>query len=249
MIKIKHLFLSILSLAILSCNEKEKHSFPTEKRFWDAADYKAANLELNYGYDVDEKLPSFDDPSTRMILEKLVDHENYKIVLDDKELGIKHKNGVAEKFFLQWKDMTKIYQAMDRKDNYLYDKEQLAVYDFGLGLQLRYFKLGNDVILESADDPNSVRFNINSNIQALLGNFSNYLDIINEEKAYSEEGKKMISRGISKYFTDLVELYPNVNYSEMIKKIDLMNAKSKSSEIKNSLTQLKKLIESKRAEE
>lgn len=249
MIKIKYLFLSLLSIAILSCNEKEKHSFPTEKRFWDASDYRTANLELNYGYDVDEKLPSFDDPTTRVILEKLVDHENYKIVLDDKELGLKHKNRVAEKFFLQWKDMTNIYQAMDRKDNYLYDKEQLAVYEFGLGLQLRYFKLGNDAILESADDPSSENFNINNNIQTLLDNFSNYLDKINEEKAYSEEGKKMISRGIDKYFTDLVELYPNANYSKMVKKIDLMHAKSKSPEIKSSLTKLKELIESKKVQE
>lgn len=249
MIKIKYIFLSLLCIVILSCNEKEKHSFPTEKRYWDAADYRVANLELNYGYDVDEKLPSFDDPATRIILEKLVDHENYKIVLDDKELGLKHKNRVAEKFFLQWKDMTNIYRAMDRKDNYLYDKEQLAVYEFGLGLQLRYFKLGNDAIIESADDPSSVSFNIDNNIQTLLDNFSNYLDKINEEKSYSEEGKKMISRGIDKYFTDLVELYPNANYNKMVKKIDLLNAKSKSPEIKSSLTKLKGLIESKKAQE
>ncbi|MEO9512447.1 MAG: hypothetical protein ABJN84_17195 [Flavobacteriaceae bacterium] len=249
MIKIKSIFLSTLCFLILSCNEKEKHSFPIEKRFWDTEDYRAANLELNYGYDSDEKLPSFDDPETRMIVEKLVDHENYKIVLDDKELGIKHRNRVAEKFFRQWKDMTEIYQAMDRKDNYLYDKEELAVFEFGLGLQLRYFKLGNDQILENADDPDSENVNINLNIQTLIENFNIYLDKINEEKAYSEDGKKMIAKGIDKYFTNLVELYPNANYKTMLKKIDLMNAKSKSQEIKSSLSKLKTLIESKKTNE
>lgn len=251
MTKIKYIFLSLLSLAILNCKEQEAHAFPTEKRFWKIEDYRAANLELNYGYESDEKLPSLDDPATRIIIEKLVDHENYKVVLDDKELGIKHRNRVAQDFFRQWKDMTNIYQGMDRKDNYLYDKEQLAVFEFGLGLQLRYFKLGNDEIIESADDPNSnsVKFNINSNIQTLIANYNIYLDKINEEKAYSEEGKKMIARGIDKYFTDLVEVYPNANYSKMERKIDLMNDKSNSQDIKTSLSKLKELIESKKTRE
>lgn len=250
MTKIKSLILVILFLTISNCKEEE-HPFPTEKRFWSISDYRDVNLELNYGYESDERLPSFDDPETRIIIQKLVDHENYKIVLDDKELGIKHRNEVARKFFSQWKDMTNIYQATDRKDNYLYGLEQLAVFEFGLGLQLRYFKLGNDEIIESADDPNSnsVKNRVNSNIKTLLANFNIYLDKINEEKAYSEEGRKMISKGIDKYFTDLVELYPNANYVNMVKKIDLMHKKSNSPKIKASLIKLKELIASKKPKE
>ena len=145
--------------------------------------------------------------------------------------------------------MMNIYQEMDLKDNYVYDKEKLAVYEFGLGLQLLYFKLGNDEMLESADNPDAVSLTINANIQTLIDNFINYLDTINEEKAYSDEGKKMISNGIDTYFINLVELYPNANYSKLIHKIDLMNTKSKSPEIKNSLVQLKKHIESKKPKE
>lgn len=249
MINTKYILVLFLSFLVINCSEKEKHSFPIEKRFWDIKDYEAASLELNYGYENDEILPSFDDPETSIIVKKLVDHENYKIILNDNELGIKHRNGIAEKFFVRWKEMTNIYQAMDRQDNYLYDKEQLAVYEFGLGLQLRYFKLGNDVILENSDDPNSVNYHVNSNIQNLIGNFINYLDNINEEKSYSEEGKIMISQAIDSYFTDLVKLYPNADYRAMIKKIDLMKVKSESQEIKNSLTKLKQLIDSKKTQE
>jgi len=245
----KNIFLLFLCFLILSCNENEEHAFPIEKRFWNIKDYKAANLELNYGYETDEKLPSFDDPETSIIVKKLVDHENYKVVLEDKELGIKYRNRIAEKFFVRWKDMMNIYQEMDLKDNYVYDKEKLAVYEFGLGLQLLYFKLGNDEMLESADNPDAVSLTINANIQTLIDNFINYLDTINEEKAYSDEGKKMISNGIDTYFINLVELYPNANYSKLIHKIDLMNTKSKSPEIKNSLVQLKKHIESKKPKE
>jgi len=250
MSKIKFIILSILFLTILSCKQEE-HSFPTEKRFWDTKDYKSAILELNFGYESDEKLPSFDDPATRVIVEKLVDHENYKVVLDDEELGTKYRNQIGEEFFVRWKDMNDIYQAMDLKDNYLYDKEQLAVHDFGLGLQLRYFKLGNDEIIESSDDPNSafVKNRINSNVQALIGNFNLYLDQINEEDAYSVAGKKMIAKGVDKYFPELIALYPNANYGTMTRKIDLMKDKSNSPEIKASLTKLRALIESHKKEE
>lgn len=248
--RIKPVVIAIFCLIVINCKE-EKHAFPTEKRFWDIQDYRAANLELNYDYESDEKLPSFDDPQTRIIVEKLVDHENFKVVLEDKELGIKYRNEVAQKFFSQWKDMNKIYQATDLKDNYLYDKEQLAVFEFGLGLQLLYFKLGNDQIIERADDPNSklIINKINSNIGTLIDNFNIYLDKINEEKAYSEEGKKMLAKGIDKYFTDLVELYPKANYGNMLKKINLMYDKSNSEEIKTSLTKLKELIISKKTQD
>jgi len=83
MTRIKFITVIIICLTIISCAE-ERHSFPTEKRFWDTSDYRAANLELNYGYKSDEKLPSFDDPETRIIVEKLVDHENYKVILEEK---------------------------------------------------------------------------------------------------------------------------------------------------------------------
>ncbi|QWX85084.1 hypothetical protein H0I23_05460 [Cellulophaga sp. HaHaR_3_176] len=240
------ILLFIFTLLILSCKE-EKHSFPTEKRFWNINDYKSASLELNYGYEDDEKLPSFDDPETNIIVKKLVDHENYKVVLDDNELGLKHRNQEAEAFFSQWKDMINIYQGMDLKDNYIYDKENIAVYEFGLGLQLRYFKLGNDELIELVDDPNSLSTlnRINSNVQTLIENFNNYLDKINEEKSYSDEGITMIAKGIGTYFTQLVNLYPDANYSNMSKKIELMSDKSNSEEIKKALDNLKNLIESK----
>ena len=67
----KNIFLLFLCFLILSCNENEEHAFPIEKRFWNIKDYKAANLELNYGYETDEKLPSFDDPETSIIVKKI----------------------------------------------------------------------------------------------------------------------------------------------------------------------------------
>lgn len=247
---IKYAFLAIICLALTNC-KTEEHEFPLDKRYWDLQDYDKAVLELRFGYKDDEKLPTFDNPEKRLIVEKLTDHQNYKVVLDDDELGIKHRNDVATSFFNEWKDMNQIYNATDRKDKYLYDKEMLAVWHFGLGLQLKYFKLGNDQIKEDADDPNSTRVknNINSNVSTLIKNYLIYLDEINNEDAFTEEGKIKLAEGIDTYFTALIALYPNANYSGMENKAELMLKKSKSNKIKSSLTKLIELINSKKAQE
>ena len=250
MTKIRIILFAIISITLTNCNTEE-HEFPLDKRYWDLNDYDKVVLELNYGYEADEKLPTFDDPQTRIIVEKLTDQQNFNIVLDDNELGIMHRNGVAEKFFSEWKDMNKIYDALDRKDQYLYDKEMLAVWHFGLGLQLKYFKLGNEQIKESADDPNSsvVKSNINSNVRTLIKNYLIYLDEINNENAFTEEGKIKLANGIDKYFSALIELYPNANYSGMKNKAELMLKKAESEKIKSSLNKLIELIDSKKEKE
>ncbi|WP_299680356.1 hypothetical protein [uncultured Dokdonia sp.] len=248
--RVRIIFFALISITLINC-KTEKHEFPTDKRYWDLNDYDKVVFELNYGYETDEKLPAFDDPQTRIIIEKLTDQQNFKIVLDDNELGLKHRNEVAEKFFEEWKNMNKIYSALDRKDQYLYDIEMLTVWHFGLSLQLKYFKLGNDQIKENADDPNSLRVknNIKSNINTLISNYLIYLDEINNEKAFTEEGKAKLAEGINKYFIELIELYPNAKYSGMKNKAELMHKKSKSDKIKSSLNVIIKLIDSKKETE
>lgn len=247
---IKYAFLAIICLALTNC-KTEEHEFPIEKRYWDIQDYDKAILELRFGYKNDEKLPTFDNPEKRIIIEKLTDHQNYNVVLDDEELGIKYRSDVATSFFEQYRDMSKIYTARDRKDNYIYDLEMLAVERFGLGLQLKYFKLGNDEIVESSDDPNSLRVenNINSNVSILIENYLIYLDEINNEESFTEEGKQKLAEGIDKYFLSLVELYPNAYYGQMKSKAELMLKKSQSDKIKSSLSKLIESINSKKATE
>lgn len=244
---LKLALLALVCITFSNC-KTEKHEFPLDKRYWDLVDYDNVVRELNYGYQTDENLPSFKDPNTRIIVEKLTDHQNFNIVLEDHELGLKHRNNVAEKFFREWQDMGKIYLAIDRKDKYLYDLEMLAVWHFGLDLQLKYFKLGNDEIQESADDPNSskVKNTINSNVNTLIKNYLIYLDLINDEKSFSEKGKEQLAQGIDRYFLRLIELYPNANYGGMKNKAELMLKKSESTEIKTSLKKLIKLIDYKK---
>jgi len=249
MIKIRFTLFALILVTFTNC-KNEKHDFPLDKRYWDLNDYTKVVRHLNYGYQSDETLPTLNNPETRVIVEKLTDQQNFNIVLDDNELGLRHRNEVGEKFFRNWRDMSKIYNALDRRDQYIYDKEMLAVWHYGLGLQLKYFKLGNDQIIERADDPNASRVKnaINSNINTLVKNYLIYLDEINNENAFSEEGKAKLAAGIDTYFTELVGLYPDANYSGMKNKAELMIQKSESDKIKSSLNNLIELINSKQAQ-
>ncbi len=236
----------LLAVLFISCDKKNE-SFPLDKKYWDLEDYKAVVLELRFGYKEDEKLPSFSDPETKPIVDKLTDQQNFEVILDDNALGLKHKNEMAQQFFDVWKDMATIYNATDRTDKYVYEQEMLAVYKFGLGLQLRYFKLGNDEIIASADDPNSekVKRNVDSNVSTQIRNFSLYLDNVNEENAFSADGLNSLADGIDAFFPKLIETYPNADYSGLAEKIALLVKKTKSERIKTSLENLQKLIDSK----
>lgn len=240
--------LIILSIFLFATSCKTENKFPTEKKYWDTDDYDNVVRELRFGFKPDEKLPTFDDAETKNIVEKLTDQENFKVVLDDKELGLKHKNEIGEKFFKIWQDMNEIYSQIDRKDIYVYEKERVEVFNFGLALQLRYFKLGNDEIKQKSDDPNSsnVSETVNTNVNTLIGNYMFYLDEINNEKSYSNIGLDLIAEGIDKYFSDLINLYPNSDYTSLKEKIVLLSNKTKSENIKNSLLKLQKIIESKK---
>ncbi len=237
--KIKLLLLATL-FTLLSC-ETEKHKFPISKRYWTPQDYTTIIRELRYGYKADETLPTFSNPETRIIVEKLTDQQNFEVVLTDSELGLNYKNEVATSFFGQWRDMNKIYENVDRQDKYLYEREMLAVWHFGLKLQLYYFKLGNDQIIQNADDPKSknVKNTVLSNANTLISNFEIYLDEVNRESYYSKSGLEFYVIGIDKYFKELIELYPDADYTEMNNKVDLMLKKANSEPLKTSLKNLK----------
>lgn len=115
-------------------------------------------------------------------------------------------------------------------------------------MQLKYFKLGNDEIIEKSDDPNSLSAinTINSNTQTLVNNMIIYLDEINNEKSYTNVGLDLIANGIDKNFIDLINTYPNFNYENLLEKVNLMLNKTKSENIKQSLIKLKQHIGSKK---
>jgi len=240
--KIKIFLCVVASIAFINCETKER--FPLSKRYWDVEDYKEAANELRFGYKSDEKLPTFDNPETRLIVTKLTDKQNFMVVLNDPELGLSYKNEIATDFFESWRILVPVYNQLDRKDIYIYDKELLAVYQFGMALQLQYFKLGNEQIKANSDDPNSpeLKTTLNSNINILANNYLNYLDFVNEENQFSEQGKKLYAEGIEMYFTELINLYPQARYENMQRKVDLLLKKVEATSIKTALINLNELL-------
>ena len=247
----KFTFSTFLAFSIIfsSCGGKYS-SFPLDKRFWTPEDYSKVVNHIRYKTDKDERLPTFDNPESRIVLEKLTDKQNYLVVLGDDELGLTYRNEVAEKFFREWKYMNKIYWQMDRQDKYVYPVELVECFKFGLGLQLHYFKLGNDNIIENAIDPNSydTRRVVNGNVSTLIGNYEIFLNIVSKEDAFSDDALIAYSDGVEEYFTKLIDLYPAANYNGIRKQLELLKNKMKSEYVTNSYSSIIQLIDVKKQE-
>lgn len=247
--KITSLFAFLLiTILLISCNEKSSHNYPPlDKRYWTIEDFENASREIQYNYSGEDELPNFKNSETKPILDKLLDTNNFKVVLEDNELGIKYRNEIATRFFEAWRNISNTYSSLDKKDKYIYEDEHIAVINYGLELQLYYFKLGNEEIKKSSEDPNysNVQNTIKSNVNILVNNFLNFLDEINNEDSYSNNGKVLFANTIDKNFTSLINENPNADFVKLKQKLELFIKKTNSPEIRNTLENLLKLVLSK----
>lgn len=245
---LKNSFLFALTLILIFSCETKSSKYPLEKRYWTIEDYDNVIKHIKYGIKSEDDLPTLKNPETRVVLEKLTDPQNYLVVLNDKELGLKYKNKFGSDFFNKWTDMTTIYDKLDKTDKYKYEIENLKVWQFGLGLQVKYFYLGNENILKNSDESDSYYTNstIKSNEETIINNFNIYLDELNSPEAYSKEGIEFYNDGLRKYFTKLIEAFPKANYKDMEKKIGSVTKKAKYNSTKKELQKILELIASKK---
>ena len=178
------------------------------------------------------------NPETAMIFRKLVDRENITVVMDDSSLGIRHRSDFSQKMFGEFQNMAKLYSGMDREDKFIYDQELVEIERFGLFLEIKYFKTGNDKIIQEADNTSDVKSVIKDNEQIIISNFNNYLDFINKEKAFSKEALQNYAAGIDESFQVLMETFPNGNYNNMLSKANDMERKIIDPNVKKSLNNL-----------
>lgn len=239
--KISFIILSVLFL-FSSCNKKNE-KYPIEKRYWDIEDYENVVREIRYNSNPDESLPRFNDSETSVIIEKLTDEENFRVVLNDKELGLSHKSETAEKFFEVWRSLNETYSTLDKKDMYVYEIEYLEIWRFGLELQQEYFKLGNQKIDENSDGSERIKEVLNENTQTLINNSIIFLDNIINEKQFTSEGKKLIVEIITNSFTKLIEENPTADFTNLKNKIKLLNKKITDLAILESLNSLSTVID------
>jgi hypothetical protein len=108
---------------------------------------------------------------------------------------------------------------------------------------LKYFKLGNDKIIEQSDSPESEKDIVNANIKTIIRNYTLYLDDLNNEKYFGTYAP-LLADGITVHFFKLIETYPNGDYTDMLTKAKFSLGKVQTKEIKLSLTSLIQKLES-----
>ena len=229
--------LTLIALTLLGCSKESR--FPVDKRYWDSKDYDDVILKISYGTPDGEEYPRFSNPETSIVIQKLLDAENYKVIIEDSELGLNYRNEEAQKFFNHYRDLVKTYSVMDVQDKFVYAEELMEIFKFGLELQIVYFKLGNDRILAQADSPDSEKIQdiIKSNETTVVKNFNVFLDQVNNERAYGEYAS-LLAGGINENFPKLIKSFPNANYSSMKAKAELMLKKAQNEELKAALVSL-----------
>ncbi|MBN8653497.1 MAG: hypothetical protein J0L67_18860 [Cytophagales bacterium] len=226
-----------LVLVCASCSKESR--FPTDKRYWDSKDYGDVILKIGYGTPDGEEFPRFSNPETGIVIRKLLDAENYRVIIEDPELGLNYRNEEAEKFFNHYRDLAKTYSIMDVQDKFVYAEELAEILKFGLHLQIVYFKLGNERIVAQSDSPDSKRIQdiVRSNETTAVKNFNVFLDQVNNEKSYGEYAS-LLADGINEVFPKLISNFPKANYSSMKSKAELMLNKSQNEKVKTALTSL-----------
>jgi hypothetical protein len=239
----QRLFILLTGVILILSGCGSNSRFPTEKRFWTPEDYDEVIWQIEYRTPKGEEYPRFSNVESAIVIQKLVDPQNYEVVLDDTELGLNYRTEVASAFFQEYQSLLKAYRAMDIQDKYVYAQELVEIEKFGLGLQVKYFRLGNDRIIEQADSPASVAHVLKSNEENIVGNFIGYLDNIGEEKYYSTYAS-LLADGINLHFYTLIEKFPKANYTGMLNKANLMLEKTSEEETKQALTKLISKLES-----
>ncbi|MCF8297497.1 MAG: hypothetical protein K9J13_08155, partial [Saprospiraceae bacterium] len=217
-------------------------------KYWNLDDYDHAYMEIKYT-DVNEKKPCYSIPEKAIVFKKIIDKNNISVVIEDKELGLTYRDEFVDKMFDLYKQIEELYRETDREDKFIYPMELVDIMKFGLYIQIHYFELGNELIVQNADNPNAPEIiNIlRRNENTLVGNYCIYLGFIKQEKALTSEALNSYIDGINEYFPILIEKHPNANFYELKKKIVAMQNKTESQNIKNSLNKVLAKIESKSA--
>jgi hypothetical protein len=62
-----------------------------DKKYWDVKDYEEVLTYIEFRLPKGDQYPNINDALTAPVFKKLVDKENLTIVLEDKSLGVKHR--------------------------------------------------------------------------------------------------------------------------------------------------------------
>lgn len=236
----RKLIIGALTALTFGCGSNVADNYPMEKRYWDIADYDAAVRQLQFFTSEEEGYPRLSDPETAPVFNKLVDKQNVSVVLEDDHLGLQHRSNLATEFFNSARTIIRTYRVLDRQDKFVYPVELQKAIEFSLHTQLLYFKLGNDVIIKDAIDPEAsdIKRLIRSNEQTIADNFNIYIEMLTKESAFNDDALTAYAKMIDQYYTRLLKEFPLANYSGIKSAAQKINNKATNPEIKQALTGL-----------
>jgi|ERR1051326_631434 hypothetical protein len=242
--------LAFFLASLFSCGSNPLDGFNVEQRYWNANDYDNVLTKIEFNTPKGEKFPCYGSPKAP-IFTKLVDMNNYTVVLDDKALGLAHREEFAKKMFENYEKMIELYSGTDSQDKFIYPLELADILIFGMDFQPRYFKTGNENILKEADDPKSdeVQRLVRDNEQTLIRNYAVDLDYINHESSFSPDALSKYTAAVNKYYTKLINDYPDHDFEALLSKAQLMLQKAQSAELKNVLNGIITLMNEKTKKE
>lgn len=240
--KIQTLTSFVFMVLIVACASEETKTtdrYNLSKKYWGIEDYKNVNHQISY-MDKDEKVPNYSDPAKAPIFQKIIDKNNLAVVVEDHALGLSHRSDFASGIFDQYRKLHGHYQDTDREDKYLFPLELVELEKFGLYVQIHYFDLGNQNIIQDADDPEDAHVQriMRGNEKTLVSNFNLYLDEVKRENAFNAAALSAYINGLNEYFPMLLEKFPKANVATLEDKVEDMTKKARSQELIDALDSL-----------
>lgn len=220
--------------------ENTTKKFSLDKKYWTTKDYEKILADIKYNFRERVK-PSYSNQELILVYKKLVDHENFLVVINDENLKVNHKSNFSSEMFRIYQQMIDVYDDVNGENKQIYPLETIEILHFGLNLQLHYFRLKNEAIIQNADDPETEQIQelLKNNIQVLISNYSNYLNFVKQETSFNKHEISEYVKGFELYFVSLIEKYPEADFNEIVAKLDAMAKKAKSQTLVAALEKLR----------
>lgn len=232
-----NLLFGVVLLFMYSCGSGISENYHIEKPIWDVDDYALAIEEIKLSQVNEAEIPTISNPELAQVFHKLTDKNNLFLVLEDKELGLKHRSEISSRFFNFGQDIMGIYGELDVQDKYVHPKEYILAIDFFLTAQRLHFKIGNENIKKQTVDFENY---IKSNEATVVNNFENYISFLINEEAFDSESRKELALMLDAQVKDLITTFPTYSdaYLDLRNSAETVKLKVKSIELQNSLTNL-----------
>ncbi len=245
-------------VSLFSCAEaevEEKEHVPTEgeietnkllkKDYWTPSEYLTILYYIAHSESV-EDYPNFDNPDNVATIRKLLDTENFKVILEDEKLSLKERCDAGQEFFERSNKMIVLYE-ITKDDKFTYDEEFAEILYFSGLVWIAEIKTMNAYIAERTDIKSSeeIASAIQSNEKTCLRNFRTYLKYTRDEHKFGKAALKKYIQGINDHFPEAINTFPGADYELTSRVAFNMLIIAEDRDLKDAISRLIDLLEEK----